>query len=201
MFVLGTTVASFAASNSAVEDFVRTGVDTGFAILNNHGISDDERRAKFRKFLLSLTDVRRIALFTLGPNRRAATGAELDQFVDAFRDYAVAVYEAKLSAYSGQTLKVTGSIERAPGDFVVTTVLADRAERVENHAKPIQVDFRVALQNGRFVVIDLSILGIWLAIEERDQFASFLEHNSGGIPVLVEHLQALTAQLRARGNK
>src|SRR6516162_8793892 len=38
--------------NVAAEDFVRRGVDTGFAILNNHGVSSDQRRAEFRKFLL-----------------------------------------------------------------------------------------------------------------------------------------------------
>ena len=38
-----------------------------------------------------------------------------------------------------------------------------------------------------------------LAIEERDQFSSFLGDHGNSVPALVAHLKELTAQMRAGG--
>jgi len=130
--------------------------------------------------------------------RRSATPQETEQFVDAFRDYAVAVYESRLSAYSGQTLRVTGTTPHAQGDDIVTTILVDPSAHT-NGQDPIEVDFRVLTDNGRYVVIDASIAGVWLALEERDQFTAFLEENHDSLPALISHLNALTRRLRGGG--
>jgi phospholipid transport system substrate-binding protein len=194
----------FLASPSAhadpgAENFARNNVQRGLTILNNHNIPDAQRRAQFRDFLTSLTDIRRIALFTLGAARRTANPQETEQFVNAFREYAVAVYESRLSAYSGQALKVTGSTERQPGDDIVTTILVDPSGRANNQGDPIEVDFRVEGENGHYVVIDASIAGVWLALEERDQFTAFLQENHDSVPALISHLNALTQRLRSGG--
>lgn len=179
--------------NSA-ETFVQTNVDKGLAILSNHRITDDARRQQFRDFLTNLTDIKRIAMFTLGNARRTATPDQVNAFVDAFRDYAVAVYESRLNQYAGQSLKVTGATERAPGDFIVTTVLVDPLGQAKNQ-EPIEIDFRVLNDKGHFVVIDASVVGVWLAIEERDQFTAFLAQNNDSVPALVTHLKELTEKL------
>jgi len=62
--------------------------------------------------------------------------------------------------------------------------------------QPLEVDFRVLSDGGRYVVIDFSVAGIWLAIEERDQFSSFLGQNNGSIPTLVKHLGDLAKTYR-----
>jgi hypothetical protein len=40
------------------------------------------------------------------------------------------------------------------------------------------------------------VAGIWLALEERDQFTAFLGQNNGNIPMLVSHLSELAKQFR-----
>ncbi|HEY2445629.1 MAG TPA: ABC transporter substrate-binding protein, partial [Rhizomicrobium sp.] len=147
-------VSQSAHAQTAAENYVRTNVQKGLAILNNRNLPDSERRSEFRTFLTALTDIRRIALFTLGPARRTATPQQIDAFVDAFRNYAVAVYESRLKAYAGQTLRTTGATEHGPNDYIVTTVLVDPTGKTEAQGEPIQVDFRVDSTNGRFVVID-----------------------------------------------
>jgi phospholipid transport system substrate-binding protein len=188
-----------AFADTPAEDFVRINVEKGLAILNNHTIPDAQRRTEFRTFLTGLTDIRRIALFTLGAARRTATPAQIDQFVDAFRNYAVAVYESRLKAYAGQSLKPTGATEHAANDFVVTTVLVDPTGKTEAQGEPIEVDFRVLGDNGHFVVIDAAIAGVWLGLEERDQFTAFLEENNGNLNALISHLNMLTDRLRGGG--
>lgn len=191
-------LGSAAQASTPAESYVQENVQKGLTILDNHSISDAQRRSEFRDFLTSLTDIRRIALFTLGATRRTASPSEVDGFVDAFRDYAVAVYEARLDKYSGQYLRVTGSTERGAGDYIVNTVLVDPTGK-SNGQEPIRVDFRVDSDNGKFVVIDVAIAGVWLALEERDQFTAFLQQNNDNVPALSAHLEQMAAQIRNGG--
>ena len=190
---LSLSVSPAKAANPA-EAYVQANVQKGLTILSDKNMSKEQMRQNFRNFLESLTNIRRIALFTLGPTQRTASSSDVDAFVVAFRDYADAVYESRLSKYSGQTLKIIGSVERSPGDFVVNTVMVDPDKT--NKGEPVAVDFRVIQDNGRWVVIDVSVVGVWLAIEERDQFTAFLAQHNNDMKALIAHLNTLTTELR-----
>lgn len=192
--VFGAAVGPASAATPA-ESFVSANIDKGLQILNNRSASTAQRASQFQAFLENLTDIPRIAKFTLGAARRGASDADVAAFDAAFRSYAQAVYQSRLAQYTGQTLKVTGSVERNPGDFIVKTVLVDPAQ---SNQQPLVVEFRVLSDKGRMTVVDVSIAGVWLAIEERDQFAAFLSQHNGSIPALVQHLNQLTTQLRAK---
>ena len=75
-----------------------------------------ERRQRFATFLLGLTDVRRVALFLLGTYAAKAAAADIDDYVAAYREYILSVYQSYFALYAGQTLHVVSSRERAPGD-------------------------------------------------------------------------------------
>ena len=187
--------APAAQAATPAESFVSTNIDKGLQILNNRSLSAPQRASQFQTFLEGLTDLGRIAKFALGNARRGASDADVAAFDAAFRNYAYAVYQSRLSAYTGQSLKVTGSTERAPDDVIVKTMLVD-AQR--SGQQPLEVDFRVRSDTGRMAIVDVSIAGVWLAIEERDQFAAFLSQHNGSIPALVQHLNQLTAQLKTK---
>jgi phospholipid transport system substrate-binding protein len=187
--------AAPAGAKTPVEKFVQVNVDKGMDILNDKTLSENVRRTKFRDLLLGLADARRTALFTLGAARRTTSAHDIDAFVDAFKEYAIAVYQSRLSAYSGQTLKVTGATERAPGDYVVTSVLVN--PNASSDAQPIHINFRIDNEKGSFKVLDVSVVGVWLAIEERDQFTAFLSQHNRSVPALTKHLKELTARLQS----
>lgn len=182
-------LAAPAFAKGPAEAFVETNVTKGLAILNNKSTSADQRKSQFQDFILGLTDMKRIANFTLGSYRRTASPQEQEQFAAAFQNYAIAVYQSYFAKYSGQSLRVVGSQDRAPGDTIVQTQLVDPNDR--SGQPPLQVDFRVLTDNGRYVVIDFAVAGIWIALEERDQFSSFLGQNNGSIPTLISHLHDL----------
>jgi phospholipid transport system substrate-binding protein len=181
--------AAAASATPAAEEFVQANVQVGLSLLNNHTTNTAQKREQFERFILGLTDMKRISNFTLGQYRRTATPQEQDAFAEAFQNYAVAVYQSYFAKYSGQTLKVTGSQQRAPGDTIVTTQMIDPHDK--SGQQPLQVDFRILGENGKYVVIDFSVAGIWLALEERDQFSSFLGQHNGSIPTLITHLKDL----------
>jgi phospholipid transport system substrate-binding protein len=188
-------VAAPAAAASPAETFVSQNIDKGLQILNNRSLSSGQRASQFQTFLEGLTDLGRIAKFTLGNARRGAPDADVAAFDAAFRNYAYAVYQSRLSAYTGQSLKVTGSTERSADDIIVKTVLVDPKQSGQ---QPLEVDFRVRSDTGRMAIVDVAIAGVWLAIEERDQFSAFLGQHNGDIKQLVTHLNQLTAQLKAK---
>jgi phospholipid transport system substrate-binding protein len=184
---------AFAASPA--EDFVQQNIHRGLDILNNKQLSADQRRSQFEGFLMGLTDMKRIANFTLGQYRRSASPGDVAAFESAFQNYAVAVYQSYFAKYAGQSLKVTGSQQRSSDDFIVATQLIDPSDK--SGQQPLEVDFRVRTDSGKPVVVDFSVAGIWLALEERDQFTAFLGQNNGNIHTLISHLNDLAKQFKA----
>jgi len=186
--------------NAAVnpsEAFVQSNIDKGYAILNNSALSAQARRDQFRQFLLTLTDLKRIAAFTLGPAARTASESDKAAFYDAFEDYAVAVYDVHLSKYRGQTLKVTGSQERSADDVVVN---ADVVNPAKPDAEPVKVAFRVRkAPDGHLIVTDMQVEGVWLSISERADFESYLQQHGNSVSSLIAHLKTAAQKIEASG--
>jgi len=177
--------SAFAAN--VAEDFVSENIQAGFTILNDQGLSLGERRRRFAAFLLELTDLRRVALFLLGRYQAGATPVDLDAYIAAYKDYLMAVYQSYFARYSGETLRVTTSRERASDDYVVSTNLVGGGE-------PTQIDFRVRTDGAKPVLVDVAVAGVWLALAERDQFLAVLAQNNGDIKALTTHLRAIQTQ-------
>src|SRR5690606_17646651 len=128
-----------AAAATPAETFVSDNIQKGLAILRDNKLSVAQRRDQFKSLLLGLVDTRRVALYTLGQYRSSASPADLDAFTVAFQNYASAAYQTYFSKYTNQTLRVTGSTQRNPTDFVVHSQLIDPG----SSQQPAQVAFRV----------------------------------------------------------
>jgi ABC-type transporter MlaC component len=102
-----------------VEGFVQASIDKGYSILDNKGISAEERERQFRGFLLSIIDTKRVAIFTLGGYARNASEGDLNAFLTAYDDFAAAMYQGYFNWYTGQRLRVANSVARSADDVVV----------------------------------------------------------------------------------
>jgi len=187
---------SRAQDTSAAQSYVQSNVQTALGILQDASLSPSARRERIHSFLLSLLDTQRIALFMLGSAQSTASPDAVAAYVAACRDFMVANYDSKLGSYAGQTLRVTGAVERAPGDVIVSAVLVDPSGAA-NGKTPPEVDFRILAENGSFSIVDASIEGVWLAIAEHDDFQGFLNAHNGDVAALTAHLRDMTAQLNA----
>jgi phospholipid transport system substrate-binding protein len=187
-------LAAPAFAADPAESFVAANIQRGLALLNNKSLSPAQRRDQFEQFLVGLTDLKRIADFTLGQYRRSAAPGDVQAFDAAFQNYAVAVYQYYFSKYSGQTLKVTKSELRAPTDYIVATQLIDPAKSGQ---PPLEVSFRVRTDGPRPVVTDVSVEGVWLSLQQRDQFVGFLGQNNGNVRLLISHLSELAKQFKS----
>lgn len=195
--VLACAIGSAHAATPA-EDFIQNNAQKGLAILKDTSLSRDAKQVQFQSFLESLIDIHRIAVFTLGAASKSAPPADVDAFAEAFRGYAAAVYQEQFAHYSGETLKVTGSVERAPGDFIVRTMVLEPSGTPSANAP--EVDFRVAETSGKLQVIDASVMGIWLSLQQRDQFTAFLAQHNNDVKALTADLQVRAADIRNGGS-
>jgi phospholipid transport system substrate-binding protein len=182
-----------AAAPNVAESFVDENIHKGLEILRDKRLSNVQRRDQFEGLLLTLVDVRRIALFTLGQYRRSPPTPpdDVEAFVNAFKNYAAAAYQSYFAKYTDQTLKVIGSTQRSPTDFIVQTNLVDPG----SSQPPAEVDFRVRTDTGKPVLVDVAYQGIWLSLEQRDQFVAFLGQNNGNVRTLIAHLSELAVNL------
>ena len=180
-------IAPKAQANPESEAFIQQNLDKGYAILNNTNLSDAQRGEQFRALLLELAASRRIALFTLGSYAASAPPGVVDNFVAAFANYSIAVFEKGLSRYEGQTLKVTGSMDRAADDSLVQANLLS-----PSRSEPTKVAFRVRrTETGAPTITDLLVDGVSLATTERNDFLSYLQQHNGSIPELTMRLNAM----------
>jgi phospholipid transport system substrate-binding protein len=184
--VVSLTSSAWAANPAEV--FVSGNIQAGFDILNDPAASAGQRRERFAAFLLGLTDVRRVALFMLGRYADGASQADLDAYVVAYQDHVQSVYQSYFARYAGQSLHVTSSRERAPGDYIVTSSLTG------NGAAPMEVNFRVRTDGPRPLLLDIGVAGIWLAPAQQAEFLSVLARNNGDIKALSAHLRVAQAQ-------
>lgn len=189
LLAFGTTTSAYA--NPDAESLTQHLIDQGVQILR--ASNDPQRKTKFRDFITQYADVRKTARFTLGNYARSSAPADVDAFVDAFKDYAIAIYEAQLEKYKGESLKVVGSLDNKPGDYIVKTI-------VDGPSKdPLRIDFRLSGANSQYKFYDISVEGAWLAISQQEQFKTFLEQNRGSVPALTADLKTRTVKIQNGG--
>jgi phospholipid transport system substrate-binding protein len=200
-FILVAVLSVGAAASSAraltpAETFVQQSIDRGIAVMKDNSLDDTARRQQIGALLAEVLDTRKMALFMLGDVRENVPATDLDMYAEAYKAFTVANYESQLNGYGGQTLKVTGSVERAPGDYIVNAIVVDPA--MPNDPNPLPVAFRVADEaSGKFAVVDASIMGIWLGLAQRAEFGAYLSLHGGDVAALSAHLQETAAKFSA----
>ena len=200
--LIAAVTASFAATSPAaaddtapVEAYAQQQIDKGIAILMDKSLSPPARQAAIGDFVLSLMDLKRIALYALGPAAQTAPREDVDAFVDAFKKFTLANYESELGSYGGETIKVVDAVQHGPQDFVVTAAVRDPTD--PPNTRPLLVRFRVVDETGKYAILDASVEGIWFEVAQHDDIQGFLAQNGGDVKKLVEHLNDMTAALSA----
>ena len=187
-----TALATPAAAQSAradrdpaAEAFVLSEANRVLAVLGDKTLSVEAKKKTFRALIDEVADVPKITSYVLGKYRRSLTDAQFHDFAVAFREFANTVYESRLGTYKGETLRVTGSIVRRPGDVVVTSEVVGGQTK-----QPLKVLWRVLKgDDGRWRAVDVQVEGVWLAVTEQQDFVSTLDNAHGDINVLIAQLK------------
>ncbi|MEC7177544.1 MAG: ABC transporter substrate-binding protein [Pseudomonadota bacterium] len=146
--------------------------------------STTEKEDAFRTLLNEKANLKRIAAFTLGKYRRQLSHTELQEFQSLFETMITKVYASRLGTYEDQKIIVLGS-EKKKKDYLVETEL-----RFQDGSDPIAIVWRMRQEkDGRITLFDLRVLGIWMALEQRETFLSILKNNNENFDVLLDNLR------------
>jgi len=152
--------------------------------LTDNSITQNEKEKRFGKLFDENFDVPSISRFVLGKYWKSATTNQKKVFFVTFRNYMVKTYSSKFNEYSGEKLSLL-NYENEPNLklFIVHTALN------RSNDPPIKVDWRVGLKKDRYVILDIIIEGISLAVTQRSEFISVIDHNDGNLDNLIKLLK------------
>ena len=151
--------------------------------LTDESIDQKKKETKFGELFDKNFDIPSISRFVLGKYWKQASLDQKKNFIKAFRNYVVKTYSSRFNEYSGEQLKLVDyENESNPKIFLVHTVL----ERQD--APVIKVDWRIGKKKDRFVILDIVIEGISLAVTQRSEFVAVIEQNNGSIDKLISLL-------------
>ena len=151
--------------------------------LTDKSISQNSKETQFGELFDKNFDVPSISRFVLGKYWKQASLDQKKNFIKAFRNYVVKTYSSRFNEYSGEQLKLVNyENESNPKIFLVHTVL----ERQD--APVIKVDWRIGKKKDTFVILDIVIEGISLAVTQRSEFVGVIEQNNGSIDKLISLL-------------
>jgi phospholipid transport system substrate-binding protein len=148
--------------------------------------TQSQRAARFRDLLREDFAVPEIARFVLGRYWNVVTEEQRTEFVKLFEEYIALAYSTRLAQYSGETFKVTGSRPDADGAIVSSQILRPAG------AAPVKVEWRLIGRNGVYKISDVSVDGISMAVTQRAEFASVIQHNGGQVQGLITMLREKT---------
>lgn len=114
-------------------------------------------------------DIAAIARFALGKHARRVSAEEQARFTDAFSAFLTDTFRDNAHTFQDATIIVLGSKDRSARDSIVETRITPRGE------DSMTVRWRVIERNGEWRVVDVEVLGLWLAIEQRAQISAILD--------------------------
>ena len=186
-FTLGALMLAPAAAQEAdlaeAKSFVTALADDAIAILSSE-TTRAGREAKFAALLDERANMRRIARFTLGQFGRKISKEDFAQFETLLGEFIVKVYANRLGEYSDEKVMV------GKAQVKKKNVIVDSRIEFANGRDSIDIDWWLRLEkDGSLTLFDVRVLGVWMAQEQRDAFASVLKNNKGDINALLDHLR------------
>lgn len=171
-----------ASVGQGAQDFVAQMGDRAIAFLSDPALSQDGKKASFRKLLDSSFDMETIGRFALGRYWRTTSPKQKKTYQDLFRKMVVEVYSSRFSDYQGHAFEVRSFRPDGKADVLVTSFIVPKGDA------PIQVDWRVRYKNGRYRIVDVIVEGVSMSLTQRSDFSAVIQKGGGDVQVLIDHL-------------
>ena len=178
----GILVGPAAADDDDPVAFVQSLGQRAIALLSDESLSAAERKRVFRELLIDRFDMPRIGRLVMARYWRQMTAAQKGVFGPLFEDFVVTTYSRRLDAYSGEQLTL-GQARKAG-----KKVMAVGSQVTRGRGQPVDVDWMLRRNDGRWYVIDVLIEGVSMVISQRSEFATVISQQ-GGIDGLIENLR------------
>jgi ABC-type transporter MlaC component len=120
------------------------------------------------------TDVSQLAMFALGPYRRALPDARRSEYVQLTREFLGRFIAERAGSLAGAEVQIVGCSSEQGYSYVDTRVAGKR------------VVWR--LEGGR--ILDVNFGGVWIMPQMRSDFVSVIERGNGDPAALIDYLRS-----------
>ena len=155
----------------APTDQLKQDVDEIISILSNKSLSKQEQHHKIYSILDRTVDWDEVAKMVMGIHWRRRTPEERAKFKRLFKDFVEAKYAKRFEMYSGE--KVYFGKERVDGNYASVMVTVETKQN-----RTFNMENRMVLKNGRWLVYDILIEGISMVNNYRTQINNIIARKS-----------------------
>jgi ABC-type transporter MlaC component len=151
--------------------------------LANGGSKGAALRSRFVSLLNKHSDVRSIALFSLGQYQKELPSSLKGEYFRLVIDYTAGLFVYYIKDFAGADFDVKSS--KASGN---ATIVDSTIRFSTGSTSPVK--WRVVNLGGGLRVTDVMVRGIWLRLQMRQQFTDILRTNRGDFTALLKYLKA-----------
>jgi len=185
LWILGAVVwlvlAPSMATATDARDLIQNVADDAVTLLSSTEQNSPERKEGLESLFRAAMDMPFVGRFVMGRHWRTLSDSEKSDYMDAFEDYVLSVYARRLNEYSGESIRI---LETRKVDQVDTIVLT---QLVRKNREPASLEWRVRQIDGEAKVIDVSVEGVSMALNQRQEFTSILQRE--GVDGLIKRLK------------
>ena len=167
---------------------VRRMAQEALDVLSDSSLSAEQRTERLRRLMARAIDIPPIARFVLGRYWRAASERQRQAYVEAYSDYVLNVYTARIGgAAVVERFEVIKTQAHGAKDFLVYCIVTRAG------GKPVSAVWRLRQRDGRYRIIDLTVEGISMVQTQRQEFVSMMRVYDGDVDKLIETLKERTS--------
>jgi phospholipid transport system substrate-binding protein len=190
--LLGLALAGPAgAAESGARAVIETTVDAVLAILQDQSLSKEQRRQGIEEIAYARFDMHTMSRLVLARSWQKFTEPQREEYIREFKRYLANSYGDRIDRYDQQQVAILGERQEPRGDVTVLTKI------VGGEFENALVDYRMRQNAGEWKVIDVTVEGISLVSNYRDQFKEVLSR--GGPEELLTRLREKNASGVAEG--
>ncbi|MDH5750360.1 MAG: ABC transporter substrate-binding protein [Rhodospirillales bacterium] len=154
------------------------------AELSAQNLKREERVEFYRDLVSGNLDTQVLARFMLGNNWQGLTGPQRTKYLAAFTDYLVHTYAIRLGGIEVNKFEIQSSTfsGKAKQDILVNSKISSQ------RSKPIHAVWRLRPRGGKFVILDLVVEGVSMALTTRQEFSAILAR-TGNVDGLIKTLK------------
>jgi phospholipid transport system substrate-binding protein len=173
--------AGLAGATTAPEKYVE-GIAQDVLALANSGVRGNSLRSRFVSLLQRHSDIRSIAMFSLGNYQKELPSALRSRYFDLVVRYTAGLFAYYVDDFAGSGFDIKSSKSQGKA------IIVDSAIRYQGGTSS-PVKWRVVNVGSGFRVNDVNVRGIWLSLQMRDKFTSVLKQNKGDFGALLDYLR------------
>ena len=174
------SVPVFAAANPAIDfmnNLAQEVIEKGIQGTKTIQEREDFIRDKFTTIL----DLKSIGQFVLGTYWKKASDTEKTDFLKAFTELQTKTWADRFGMYSGQEVVFSGTRNAQQKNqlYVDSTIPGN---------PPIEIIWRIRPKDKSYVIIDIVIENVPMAMSYRSEYTAFLQQHQGRLQDLIDEL-------------